>query len=80
VAASHLGERRLRDAIPHLINLLHDKEVYKTVVQTHPETEEDVLVRDVAIEALEDITGMTLARRGSRDEQVKAWLRWWQRR
>ena len=77
LAATYAGKQRLKVAVPHLVNLLNDKEVYKTIVQTDPFTERDVLVRDVAIETLQAIAGIALAQRGSKDEQVKAWLRWW---
>lgn len=79
MAASYLGKQRLKAAVPHLINLLNDKEVYKTIVQTDPAAEQDILVRDVAIEALQSTTGIALAQQGSKDQQVKAWLRWWQK-
>lgn len=80
LSASRLGELRSGTAIPHLIRLLHDKEVYQTVVQTDPAAEQDILVRDVAIEALRATTGMALAERDSKDEQVKAWTHWWSNR
>lgn len=79
MAASYLGKRRLKDAVPHLVGLLNDKEVYKTVVRTDPAAEEDILVRDIALEALRATTRIALARRSSKDEQAKAWLHWWQR-
>lgn len=79
LAASYIGKRRLKSGIPQLINLLNDKGVYKTIVQTDPSIEQDVFVRDVVIESLQSITGITLAHRSSRDEQAKAWLRWWHR-
>lgn len=80
LSASRLGGLRSRTAIPHLIRLLHDKEVYQTVVQTDPAAEQDILVRDVAIEALRATTGMALAERDSKYEQVKAWTYWWNSR
>lgn len=78
LAASFLGKKKVKVAIPHLINALQDKEVYLTTVHTHPATEEEILVRDVALEALTAITGITLAQQSSREIQVKEWLRWWQ--
>lgn len=78
-AAAHLGKQRLKAAIPHLINLLNDRGVYKTTVQTDPAAEQAVLVRDVAIEALQSATGIALAQWSSKDEQVRAWLCWWQK-
>ncbi len=79
VAASYLGTRKFKAAVPYLVNLLGDKEVYKTTVQTDPAAEQNVLVRDVAIEALQAINGIALAQRGSKEDQVKAWLRWWRK-
>jgi hypothetical protein len=40
----------------------------------------DVLVRDVTIEALQEITGETLAQRSSKEAQAKAWQDWWSKR
>jgi HEAT repeat protein len=79
LAASHIGRQKIKAAIPNLINLLNDKDVYQTVVQTDPAAEQAILVRDVALEALQATTGITLAKRGSKNEQVKVWLRWWQK-
>lgn len=79
LAVTYLGKRKLTSSIPYLIKLLSDKEVYKTINQTDPAAEQDVLVRDVAIEALQATTGVALAHRDSKEEQVKAWLRWCQK-
>jgi hypothetical protein len=47
-------------------------------VRTDPAGEEDILIRDIALEALQETTGITLAQQSSNDEKVKAWLHWWQ--
>lgn len=80
VAATHLGEQKSTAPLPKLIGLLNDKEVYKTVVYTDPSSEQPVLVRDVAIDALQAITGRVLARQGTKQQQAQAWARWWRRR
>ena len=84
------GARKVRQAsLPYLIGLLKDTEVWlsgKTtrVVRRDPaeivESEFEFPVRDEAIETLQSITGMTLAEKGNKDEQVKAWTGWWQSR
>lgn len=80
LVASYVSKRKLQTAIPHLIALLEDKAVYKTVVQTDPSSEEPVLVRDVAIEALQATAGLVLSPGGTKDQQATAWKRWWKRR
>ena len=77
LAVSYITKRKLQAAIPHLISLLEDKAVYKTVVHTDPSSTQVVLVRDVAIEALQATTGIAVRPRGTKDEQVRAWMRWW---
>lgn len=75
-AASLIGKRKLRVAVPHLIKLLDDKEVYITTTSSHyPDMH--TLVRDEAIDALQSITGKTFARNKSRGRQAEAWLEWW---
>lgn len=78
IAASYLGKQKARAAVPSLIKLLNDKEVYKTIVYTDPSSEKPVLVRDAAIEALQSVTGKVLVRQGTKEQQAQAWLRWWQ--
>jgi hypothetical protein len=76
LAAKYIGNRKTRSAIPKLINLLGDKEIYLGYIVTHGQDYE-VLVRDVAIDALQKITGKKLARRSTKDAQAQAWLEWW---
>jgi len=77
LAATYLGKQKVRASVPKLINLLNDKEVYKTTVYTDPLSEKPVLVRDAAIDALQAVTGKVLARRGTKDQKAQAWIRWW---
>ncbi len=87
VAASSIGKRKLKAAVPQLISLLNDKEVYLTTHVTHPNgydrepssIDVPTLVRDAAIDALQLITGKKLARSASREKQAQAWLQWWQK-
>jgi hypothetical protein len=84
------GARKVQQAcLPYLIGLLKDTEIWlsgKTtrVVRRDPaeivETEFQFTVRDEAIETLQSITGIKLAEKGDDDEQLKAWVRWWQSR
>lgn len=78
-AAVVLGERKLKPAVPKLIALLSDREIYMSHAITDPYREENTLVRDVAIKALRSITEQNLARGKSQEEQAKAWRRWWQK-
>lgn len=77
LTTTYLAKRKLDSAIPHLIKLLDDKEVYKTINQTHPTISQDILIRDVAIDALATITGRELAPHSSRQQQAKAWQASW---
>lgn len=76
LAATYLGKRRVRAAIPNLINLLNDQDVYITITYTDPASEHPVLVRDVAIESLQAVTGTVLAPQGSKEQQAQEWVRW----
>ena len=76
-----------RASLPYLIGLLRDTEIWlsgKTTRLINPDPAEieeipfEFTVGDEAIEALQNITGMKLAEKGNKDEQVKAWLQWWQ--
>jgi hypothetical protein len=77
-AASSVGTRKLKAAVPRLAELLQDREVYMHVV-VNDGVDYDVLIRDKAIEALESITGLILEKKGSKDKKARAWLRWWQK-
>lgn len=77
LTTTYLTKRKLKSSIPYLINLLGDQGVYKTINQTDPGITRDILVRDVAIDALEATTKIVLAPKGSRGQQAQAWLRWW---
>jgi hypothetical protein len=77
-AASEMGARKLQAAVPRLIELLSDKEVYTHVVVNDGE-DYDVLVRDNAVESLESINGLVLEKKGNQDKKARAWLRWWQK-
>ena len=84
------GARKVRQAsLPYLIESLKDTEIWlsgKTtrLINADPAEIEEIkfefAMRDEAIEALQSITGMKLAEKSNKDEQVKAWLRWWQSR
>lgn len=76
LAASYAGRRKQQSAVPCLVNLLEDKEIYLGLAVSHGEDNE-ILVRDVAIEALQNITGKKLANRSSKEKQAEAWLEWW---
>ena len=78
-ATVELGRRKLERAIPKIVGLLNDEGIYMSFMITDPYREEHKLVRDVAIEALQSITGKTLAKGKSREAQIKAWRRWWQK-
>jgi hypothetical protein len=79
LTTTYLAKRKLTSSIPYLINLLNDQGVYKTINQTDPPITRDILVRDVAIDALEATTKMVLAPKGSRGKQAQAWLQWWRK-
>lgn len=76
-SASELGRRKNKVAIPNLIQLLNDKEIYLTTTITDPYREEHTLVRDVAIDALEAIANRKLKEHSGYEEKAKAWVRWW---
>jgi hypothetical protein len=76
-AASELGRRKVKAAVPHLVRRLND-EANTTTIRWLNDRSPDVLVRDAAIGALEAITGIKLNGK-TRGKQVKAWLRWWQK-
>lgn len=90
-AAISLGQRKLRIAVPQLIKLLEDKGIYltrNTISHLYTRGNKDaevvveenhILVRDKAVEALESITGLRLAKKKSGETKAKAWLGWWQR-
>jgi hypothetical protein len=77
LTTTYLAKRKLKSSIPYLINLLDDQGIYKTINQTDAGITRDILVKDVAIDALEATTQMVLAPKGSRGQQARAWLRWW---
>lgn len=79
LAVSHLGKRRYRPAIPYLVKLLDDRNVFVTNMQTDPDRNEPVLVRDNAMEALQAITGKTMDAGATQDERAQAWVRWWEK-
>ena len=76
-SASELGRRKAKAAMPNLIQLLDDKEIYFTTSSTDPWREEHTLVRDATIDALEAITGKKLSKNRSYEEKAKAWSGWW---
>lgn len=78
-AVSALGRRQYKGAIPFFVKLLDDKETYITRSRTDPYSDESILVRDAAIEALETTTKMILAEKASSDKKANAWRRWWQK-
>jgi len=78
LGATYLGKRKSSSAIPNLIKLLRDQGVYETVAHNDPASEHAVLVRDVAIESLQAVTGTVLAPQGSKEQQAQEWMRWWQ--
>lgn len=78
LAAQYIGNRKTESAIPRLVSLLADKDVYIGYAVTHGQDYE-VLVRDMAIEALQKITGKKMATRSSKDAQAHAWVNWWKK-
>jgi hypothetical protein len=74
-----LGKRKMRRAIPRMVELLNDEGIYITLTNSDPYRKKDKPVRDVAIEALQSITGKTLAKGKSQEAQAKAWLNWWRK-
>lgn len=76
-SAGELGRRKIKVAIPNLIRLLDDKEICWSTTITDPYREEHTLVRDVAIYALEAITGRKLETHRNYEQKAKAWVRWW---
>ncbi len=77
-AASELGKRKVKSAIPQLISLLNDK-AHTTVIRHLNDRSPDVLVRDSAIAALESIAAIKLAKGKNKQKQAKAWSSWWQK-
>jgi hypothetical protein len=77
-AASAVGTRKLKAAIPRLVELLNDREVYMHV-RVNDGVDYDILIRDNAVESLESLTGMVLEKKGNKDKKARAWLRWWQK-
>lgn len=77
LAASYFGRRKDKTAIAQLVRLLDDKGIYATRTRTDPVSEEPILVRDKAIEALEAITRSKMKPEATGDEQAKAWQQWW---
>jgi len=82
------GARKVQQAaLPHLIGLLHDTEIWLSgkasrgyYVKPDPTMVEfKYSVRGEAIEALQQITGIKLAVGATENEQAKAWLQWWQK-
>ena len=76
--AFSVGTRKLKDAIPRLVELLQDREVYRHVTVSDG-VDYDVLIRDNAVGALESITGIVLKKKSSNDKKARAWLQWWQK-
>jgi HEAT repeat protein len=75
-AVFELGKRKVKRAIPILIERLDDKE--NTIVLCALNNPcDDILVRDLAIKALESITGVKPTNSKNKEKQVKAWRRWW---
>lgn len=77
-AASELGKRKVKSAIPGLVSLLNDKADTRIIVHLN-DSSPDVLVRDSVIGALESITGIKLVKGKSKEKQAKAWLGWWRK-
>ena len=77
-AASELGKRKVKAAVPQLVLLLNDK-ANTTTIRDVNDRSPDVLVRDAAIGALEAITRIKLAKGKSKEKQAKAWQSWWQK-
>jgi hypothetical protein len=75
-AASLLGKAKSKAAVPNLIYLLADKGVVATRFRSHY-PDQLVHVRDRAIEALEEILGISFLKDSSRERQVRAWQHWW---
>jgi HEAT repeat protein len=76
-SAGELARRKVKAAIPNLIQLVDDKEICLTTSITDPYREQHTLVRDTAIDALEAITGEKLSKNRSYEEKAKAWAGWW---
>jgi hypothetical protein len=75
-SAAWLGRRRERQAIPALLGLLEDDEVYLMIGRTDPATETAIPVSEKAAEALEAITGTVRAQGAAPAKKVQAWLLW----
>jgi HEAT repeat protein len=73
-AALSLGEQKTAAAIPFLLDLLNDSETYAVnIILTHQQSPDapssykvNVLIRDVAVTALQQITGQVLARQANK--------------
>lgn len=77
-AASELGDRKVRRAIPRLISRLDDMADTRVVIDMN-DRRPNVPVRDEVIAALESVTGITLASGKNKKRQVEAWRDWWQK-
>lgn len=77
-AASELGERKVRRAIPRLISRLDDTADSRVIIDVN-DRRPNVPVRDSVVAALESITGLTLASGKNKKRQVEAWRAWWQK-
>jgi hypothetical protein len=78
-AVSELGKRKVSRAIPSIVERLDDKE-NTVVICTLNNPCDDILVRDLAIRALEAITGVKPSSSKNKEKQAEAWQRWWKKR
>ena len=96
-AATHIGSRRIKEAVPELVALLQDSSVWANLLcEEYGESKATdqnkqgsqrvarrrgnaQLVKDEAVKALEEITGLEISNSESFDKRARAWRRWWRK-
>jgi hypothetical protein len=76
-ATIYLGNRKTKGSIPTIVSLLNDTDVYLTESSSH-NPDKYILVRDIAVQALEKITETELLPKKNYELKAKAWLDWFQ--
>lgn len=75
-----LAKYPYKEAIPKIIALLDDKAIFAVQVSTDPYTEIPVRINDLALETLRSLAGKKLAHNESKEKQILAWKKWWQKK
>lgn len=77
MVALHLAGRKSEKSIPNLVSLLNDENIY-VIESSSAEPDKYILVRDVVVQALEEITETKLLPDQDYKAKAKAWAEWWQ--